>query len=206
MKIYTIDILSLIIFSVGFFVSLLLSVDMVKLWIMMSVGLLGYVLNLYVLQGRAKLSNDMKNPSVLTYSLFGVFLSVMIQFLVQLPSQFLVSAWEVYAYYAIAGIAEEFFFRYFVITLLEIAFRNLRQPLRTVLIVSVDGLFFMLVHLFVYSSPQSLIIVFLTGITYAILFMYTKSMLPTLIAHVVVNMIASSFIVQSLSSLTGVWT
>lgn len=201
---YAIDKISLLIISLAFFISLFVPLDMSKVQLMLVVGLLGFIMNLFVLNGKIELRNDIIDPRILTFTALGVFISLFIQFIVQLPSQFLVSAWEVYAFYGIAAIAEECFFRFFLITLLELALRNLSVILRNAIIILSNGLLFMIVHLMIYQDAQSLLIVLFTGLTYAFLYVYTKSMVPSLISHVIVNIIASSFIVQSLSLVAGV--
>lgn len=199
MKRFTIDTLSLALIALALLISFFVGVDMVRLQIMLTFGLVGTIVNMLYLNGRVIFSNDLREKGIPLLIAIGVFGSLLIQFLFQIPSQFFVSAWEVYAFYAIAAIAEECFFRYFIGTLLMIALQRFKETTRLFISVPIMAIGFMLAHLGVYQAWEQLFIVFFTGMLYSYLYIQSKSMLPSLISHVVINIIASSFIVQTLA-------
>lgn len=118
---------------------------------------------------------------------------------------FQVSEGAVYAFFISAAIMEELLYRGALVMIVQyISARVLethKYPLlwgSTIFSAIISGLIFMAVHTRYWGDPISMAITFLGGVSQAIWYQYTKNLSVPMLAHMLINFVASGSLLQTL--------
>lgn len=135
-----------------------------------------------------------------------------IQIIIQLvlgEGFFQVVAGDVYAFFISAAISEELLFRAFVCIVVQtllsklIRVQNKDQEKGKVYLVNIitaifSGFLFMLGHVRYYGDIVAILITLIGGFSQALWFIYSKSMIPIMVSHVFINIMAAGTLLASL--------
>jgi membrane protease YdiL (CAAX protease family) len=113
-----------------------------------------------------------------------------------------IAAVDVYAYFISAAVVEEIFYRMFIVYLMQYILikmlgDNITKYFDEIIIIFLNGIIFMAVHTRYYGTP-AMLIMFLGGVSQTFFFLKTKSILPCIVAHVLINFLASGSLLQTL--------
>jgi membrane protease YdiL (CAAX protease family) len=116
--------------------------------------------------------------------------------------QFQVSGMDVYAFYVLAALGEEAFFRGMLVCLTYVLLKtalNLNKWTLIIICTIVSSIVFGLAHREIYGDKLDIYIAtFLTGAIFGFMTAYNKSLIPGLLAHLLVNILAAGSLVQTL--------
>lgn len=119
------------------------------------------------------------------YIILLVFIIALIMFISQTIFRLTISTEDMYMYYVAGAILEEGLFRMFIVS-----FFMVKTKLKYLGIV-ISSIIFMLSHWAVYGqSPDMMLAVLLSGIMFGIFYVISKDITITMIAHIIINLIA----------------
>lgn len=133
-------------------------------------------------------------------SLSYIGIQVMIMFLRSMRI-FQVSAVDVWAFYVSAAVIEELTYRLALITIIEyLLYRyfSLKPKAARPILIMISGLVFALVHIRYLSDPFLTLLTFMGGCSQAYWLLRTKSILPCILAHSIINFMAAGSLIQQL--------
>lgn len=194
-----------------------LSSESIRFSIMTCIGI---VLSL---AGRALYKALMKNPKIallerdknykVYYTVGGIVgfwvLSIYTQYLVILSSELIpqVTAPQVVAFFAFAGVAEEFVFRLGVISIIQTLFAYMFRktgPKKTVAIIAsvpaviISGLVHLAAHFNYYDDPIAMITTLISGLYFAISYVLTRNTLVPVMVHCLLNLSVVNYTLQQI--------
>ena len=154
-------------------------------------------------------ANTFKVDDILDFG-FAIVCYIGIQLVIILLSQipiFQVASVDVYLFFFYASVVEELLYRGFLVMFLQIALVMLfkiKPKKENMFLVNlfaciVSGIVFMLVHTGYWGEPFLMILTFLGGVSQAIWYIKSKNLFVPIIAHAVINLIASGSLLQTLN-------
>ena len=119
------------------------------------------------------------------YVVLLVFVIALIMFISQTIFRLTLTTEDLYMYYVAGAIIEEGMFRMFIVS-----FFMMKTKIKYVGII-ISSVIFMLSHWSVYGqSPHMMLAVLLSGIMFGIFYVMSKDITITMIAHIIINLIA----------------
>jgi len=131
--------------------------------------------------------------SLIMYISIGLILVFATQYIVVKSSPLIFTATEMFVkmFYMIAGVAEEFFFRFYLFTVMITKIKFFPGQSEFILVAVVNSLLFMIYHFYIYGTdPNLLLLVFMSSVILCIIYYLSKAISVPVIAHATVNFMA----------------
>lgn len=168
--------------------------------LLLVLGILGFIGIIWLNKGNILvlrmdyLQDGFKAVLFIFYIIILVFIIALLMFISQMVFRLTISTEDMYMYYIAGAIIEETVFRMFLVS-----FFMIKTKIRYFGII-ISSVIFMFSHWEVYGqSPDMMIAVLLSGIMFGLFYIMSKDITITMIAHVIINLIAVGNILMTVS-------